>query len=75
MTTTTERPNWGWGKQHPPVPVFTEVEICSACAVRGLSARATDALIGHLKEAHERRLAAIPHPDSNDLRPAGEKMT
>ena len=42
---TTERPNWGWG-EHRPVPVFIEAEIRSACAVRGLSARATDALIG-----------------------------
>jgi hypothetical protein len=71
---TTERPNWGWG-EHPPVPVFIEAEIRSACAVRGLSARATDALIGHLKQAHERQLAAVPHPGSNGLHPAGEKMT
>jgi hypothetical protein len=71
---TTERPNWGWG-EHPPVPVFAEAEIRSACAVRRLSARATDALIGHLKQAHERQLAAVPRPDPNDLRPAREKMT
>jgi hypothetical protein len=71
---TTERPNWGWG-EHRPVPVFIEAEIRSACVVRGLSARATDALIGHLKQAHERQLATVPHPDPNDLHPAGKKMT
>ena len=69
---TIERPNWGWG-EHPPVPVFAEAEIRSACAVRRLSARATNALIGHLKQAHERQLAAVPHPGPNGLHPAGRK--
>jgi hypothetical protein len=67
---TIARPNWGWG-EHRPVPVFIEAEIRSACAVRGFSARTTDALIGHLKQAHERHLAAVPHFEPNDLHPPG----
>jgi hypothetical protein len=67
---TIERPNWGWG-EHPPVPVFHEAEIRSACAVCRLSAKATDALVGHLKQAHERQLAARPPQLSGGAARAG----
>ena len=53
-----KRPNWGWGSREP-VPMFTEAEIRTACAVAKLLDHETDDMIDALKDTRAHHIVEI----------------
>ena len=53
-----KRPNWGWGSRDP-VPMFTEVEIRTACATAKRLDQETDDIIDALKVTRAHHIVEI----------------